>query len=198
MKVSIIECAGCDRSFNAAMKACPFCGAERVLPVHDAPVRCPLCKCLLEETEYRGEAIDVCPRCEGLWLDRGQFDKLTSVRDALLDGTVPYTYARGPMESRTAYLPCPVCAGLMSRQNFRAVSGVLVDRCGDHGAWLDAGELEQIRAFVASGGIDRAQDREQEIAREELRALRSRVGDLEMMEKILHKWKVGRIRYRGL
>lgn len=180
------------------MKACPFCGAERVLPIHDAGVDCPLCACRLEETDFRGEAIDVCPRCRGMWLDRPQLEKLTSARSALLDETVPYAYVRGPMETRTAYLPCPRCRGLMVRVNFRGVSGVIIDWCGDHGAWFDESELERIRAFVANGGIDKAQDREIEGTKEEVGGLKSRVRDLEMMERILHKWKVGRIRYRGL
>lgn len=180
------------------MKACPFCGAERVLPVHDAGLDCPLCKCPLEETDFRGEAIDVCPRCQGMWLDRPQYEKLTSARSALLDETIPYAYARGPMETRAHYLPCPRCRGLMVRQNFRGASGVIIDWCGEHGAWFDEKELERIRAFVANGGVDRSQDREIDRNREELGGLKSRVRDLEMMERILHKWKVGRIRYRGL
>jgi Zn-finger nucleic acid-binding protein len=179
------------------MRACPFCGAERVLPIHDAPVDCPLCKRRLEETDFRGEAIDVCPGCNGMWLDKAQFDKLTSARSAQQDETVPYAYKRPPMEERTAYLPCPRCKGLMVRRNFRGVSGVIIDVCGDHGAWFDEKELEHIRAFAANGGVDRSQDREIEQSKEAISGLRGRVADLEMMEKILHKWKVGRIRYRG-
>jgi Zn-finger nucleic acid-binding protein len=193
-----IACAGCERTFHPAMKACPFCGAERVEPVHDAAVACPLCRCPLDETEFRGEAVDVCPKCDGLWLDKAQFARLTSARDALLDGNVPYAYGKGPMETRTAYLPCPRCGGLMVRQNFRGVSGVVIDWCGDHGAWFDKDELQRIRAFVANGGIDRAQDREIAHTQEDVSGLKGRVADLEMMEKILHKWKIGRIRYRGL
>lgn len=196
MGSGLIPCAGCAESFNASMRACPHCGAERVLPVHDAAIDCPLCKCALQETEYLGEVIDVCPRCRGLWLDKPEFEKLTSERSVLLDPGVPYVYRRGPMEARTAYIPCPRCKGLMVRRNFRAVSGVVIDWCGEHGAWFDEQELERIRAFIGSGGIDKSQDREIDQTRDEVRGLKSRVADLEMMEKILHKWERGRYRYR--
>jgi len=86
----------------------------------------------------------------------------------------------------------------MVRQNFRSISGVIIDICGDHGAWFDAGELEQIRSFIANGGIDKAQDREITVNKDTIDTLKQRVGDLEMMEKILHKWKVKRFRFRKL
>jgi hypothetical protein len=40
----------------------------------------------------------------------------------------------------------------MQRRNFRRSSGVIIDRCFDHGTWLDADELEQITGFILSGG----------------------------------------------
>jgi Zn-finger nucleic acid-binding protein len=142
--------------------------------------------------------VDVCPRCNGLWLDKPQLEKLTSARSASQDPSVPYAFVRPPMEERTAYLPCPACKGLMVRKNFRGISGIIIDWCGDHGAWFDEKELDHVRAFVANGGVDRSQDREIDRTKEELGGLRSRVGELELMEKILHKWETGRVRYRGL
>ena len=41
----------------------------------------------------------------------------------------------------------------MQRKNYGKRSGVIVDWCGTHGTWLDADELEQIAAFIASGGL---------------------------------------------
>jgi Zn-finger nucleic acid-binding protein len=40
----------------------------------------------------------------------------------------------------------------MNRSNYGSVSGVLVDVCSAHGVWMDAGELERISEWVASGG----------------------------------------------
>jgi hypothetical protein len=45
----------------------------------------------------------------------------------------------------------------MQRKNFAGHSGVVVDWCGEHGSWLDAGETEDIAAFVLAGGLRDAQ-----------------------------------------
>jgi Zn-finger nucleic acid-binding protein len=55
---------------------------------------------------------------------------------------------------------------MMSRRNFKSISGVLIDSCLHCGVWLDKGELQSIRNFVASGGLDKAQDKK--LARHEL------------------------------
>ncbi|NNE96734.1 MAG: zf-TFIIB domain-containing protein [Acidimicrobiales bacterium] len=40
-------------------------------------MQCPLCLNESLEAHIRGEIeIDVCPRCRGIWLDRGEIDKL--------------------------------------------------------------------------------------------------------------------------
>lgn len=180
------------------MRDCPFCGTERVLKVVDAPVDCPLCKCVLKETVYADETVDVCPRCSGMWLDKGQFEKLTSARSASQDTTVPFAFQKPLMEPPRAYMPCPCCRGLMVRRNFRYISGIIFDWCGEHGAWFDDKELDHVRSFVANGGIDKAQDREITRNADAVGALEAKVRTLETMEKILHKWEMGRIRYRGL
>ena len=39
-------------------------------------MRCPLCDVSMREVERRGVRIDVCPECRGIWLDRGELEKL--------------------------------------------------------------------------------------------------------------------------
>ena len=40
-------------------------------------MKCPLCKNVtLLMTEKKGVEIDYCPECRGIWLDRGELDKL--------------------------------------------------------------------------------------------------------------------------
>ena len=42
-----------------------------------APVNCPLCTNQILQPNHRGGIeIDVCPNCRGIWLDRGELDKL--------------------------------------------------------------------------------------------------------------------------
>ena len=44
---------------------------------------CPVCSVPLVMSERQGVEIDYCPQCRGVWLDRGELDKVIerSVRD---------------------------------------------------------------------------------------------------------------------
>jgi Zn-finger nucleic acid-binding protein len=37
---------------------------------------CPTCKVELKMADRQGIEIDYCPRCRGVWLDRGELDKI--------------------------------------------------------------------------------------------------------------------------
>lgn len=37
---------------------------------------CPACRAELQMTERQGVEIDYCPKCRGVWLDRGELDKI--------------------------------------------------------------------------------------------------------------------------
>jgi uncharacterized protein len=39
-------------------------------------MKCPVCQIDLHMTERQGIEIDYCPQCRGVWLDRGELDKL--------------------------------------------------------------------------------------------------------------------------
>lgn len=45
---------------------------------------CPVCAVPLVMSERQGIEIDYCPQCRGIWLDRGELDKIIerSARDA--------------------------------------------------------------------------------------------------------------------
>jgi Zn-finger nucleic acid-binding protein len=44
-------------------------------------MKCPLCDVPMREVNRRGVQIDVCPECKGVWLDRGELEKLMEVSD---------------------------------------------------------------------------------------------------------------------
>jgi len=142
--------------------------------------------------------IDVCPQCAGLWLDSGEFGFHASERDAYADPSIPRTYQKKPMESGKNYLKCVRCDALMIRRNFRKISGVLIDICRDHGVWLDAGELERIRCFIANGGLRQSQDKEISANSIALSQLASEIADLNTLFKTLNKWDMKRILLQGL
>jgi uncharacterized protein len=39
-------------------------------------MNCPNCKVELKMADRQGVEIDYCPQCRGLWLDRGELDKI--------------------------------------------------------------------------------------------------------------------------
>ena len=39
-------------------------------------MKCPLCSVDLVMSERQGIEIDYCPKCRGVWLDRGELDKI--------------------------------------------------------------------------------------------------------------------------
>lgn len=43
---------------------------------HGAGMLCPSCKVDLVMTERQNIEIDYCPKCRGVWLDRGELDKI--------------------------------------------------------------------------------------------------------------------------
>jgi Zn-finger nucleic acid-binding protein len=53
----------------------------------------------------------------------------------------------------------------MNRINFGAQSGVIVDKCKEHGVWLDGGELRQLMEWIKAGGQILHQQKQLEIER---------------------------------
>ena len=49
-----------------------------------AGMPCPICRVPLVMSERQGVEIDYCPQCRGVWLDRGELDKIIerSAQDA--------------------------------------------------------------------------------------------------------------------
>lgn len=39
-------------------------------------MNCPVCQVPLSMAERQGVEIDYCPKCRGVWLDRGELDKI--------------------------------------------------------------------------------------------------------------------------
>lgn len=50
-------------------------------------MNCPVDNELLQMTERQGVEVDYCPRCRGVWLDRGELDKILERVGEELSGT---------------------------------------------------------------------------------------------------------------
>lgn len=190
-------CESCGGQINAVYRVCPLCAAQLSDGGEFLPPECPRCRTPLEIHRHHGEEYDICPRCGGLWLDRDEFLRATRPSTVFREETFREEYRRKGMQDPGTYVPCVRCGRIMNRRNFGKISGVLIDECGSHGAWLDAGELEKIRHFVADGGLDKAKDKEIEKTRVELRNLATKVDQTAFTHKLLHFWNVKRWLFGG-
>lgn len=66
-------------------------------------MKCPNCDTTLAMSERLGVEIDYCPQCRGVWLDRGEIDRLLETERAQ---AVPAAAAPVP-PSRSAYASPP-------------------------------------------------------------------------------------------
>jgi Zn-finger nucleic acid-binding protein len=89
---------------------------------------CVKCSSVLDKATFQGLEVDLCPKCGGLWLDRGEITRAAKLPEKEL--------ARLRTENKA---PCPACPGALSEVLLGAVH---VDYCGKcHGLFLDRGEL---------------------------------------------------------
>ncbi len=50
-------------------------------------MRCPVCEETLQMTDRQGVEIDYCPKCRGVWLDRGELQKLIDLSVAQVEAS---------------------------------------------------------------------------------------------------------------
>ncbi len=98
-----------------------------------------------EEVETFGPniIIDVCPKCNGIWLDKGELGKL--LKDKKMSD---YLTKHIGTKSRSPLI-CPRCANIMDIEKADDVEVDVCLTCG--GVWLDSGELEELKAKSKEG-----------------------------------------------
>ena len=77
---------------------------------------CVKCNSILDRATFQGLEVDLCPKCGGLWLDRGEITRaaqlpekeLVRLRNLLRGSSGPPPV---PTENKA---PCPSCEGQLS------------------------------------------------------------------------------------
>lgn len=59
-------------------------------------MKCPVCNVDLLMADRQGVEIDYCPKCRGVWLDRGELDKIIERSYSLSSYEEPYDAPRPP------------------------------------------------------------------------------------------------------
>jgi len=123
-------------------------------------MKCLRCADVELEVQTRGEGtdiveVDVCPSCQGVWLDARELRKLD---DNFFVDVETVEYEQVAATTEDAQLACPRCEGspALSKVKPAKLGDVVVDNCPScNGFWLDKGELEKMRdisdrALIAS------------------------------------------------
>ena len=164
------NCINCGAALPPASLVCPYCksrhdvdlkGVHRyTLEKPESERTCPRCAKPLQTIDLKIGAkflIERCAHCLGLFFDPGELE-------VLLDQSVSHVYEidahrlqeltqlKRHQDYAVTYIKCPVCGKLMNRINYGAQSGVIVDKCREHGIWLDGGELRQLLEWTKAGG----------------------------------------------
>lgn len=163
-----MKCTSCGGRLEGTLTFCPFCGVRQdvnLRQIHfrdlgtDAAMPCPECSVPLDVIEFDGEPavrIERCTSCHGTFFNPGELEALLDSQTNPLvwldQAQLQQIAADFRDDYEVVYRRCPMCAELMSRINFGGQSGVIIDRCGTHGVWLDGSELRRLTEWWRAGG----------------------------------------------
>lgn len=117
-------------------------------------MHCPKDKAICRTKQLDDIEIDVCPECDGVWIEKGEVQKLnaklevpkyTNIDEVLAKWEVSHSGATIPKDFWTeTALVCPRHHGHMTKHYFGGTQ-IGVDQCQEcEGFWLDGGELQAI------------------------------------------------------
>ncbi|HXV76028.1 MAG TPA: zf-TFIIB domain-containing protein [Candidatus Polarisedimenticolaceae bacterium] len=119
-------------------------------------MRCPRCQTVLERRDHDGVRVDTCATCAGVFLHRGELNRIAPTEGDLEFSTLHEESFRH--EDEFGPIACPACSGpTMNKVEFNVYSGIMLDYCpACRGFWLDGKELDRIVEEVR--GLDRPED----------------------------------------
>lgn len=164
------NCKNCSAPLPVNSIVCGYCGTRNdtdLRGVHKYTVQkpdtdriCPRCNISTKTIDMKVEGrflIERCPDCLGLFFDTGELETLlkASVKNVYDVNRHKINELNKTFRNNqypATYIKCPVCSQIMNRVNFGAKSGVIIDKCSEHGVWLDGGELRHLLEWVKAGG----------------------------------------------
>lgn len=112
-------------------------------------MKCPACDYDLTEMELGGVKVDACHGgCGGIWFDAFELQRVDEQREVPSQHLLRVQRDPNLRVDHSRKRACPRCTGVKLKRHFFSVrKQVEVDHCPNcAGYWLDAGELEKIRA----------------------------------------------------
>jgi uncharacterized protein len=129
-------------------------------------MKCPRCNSVLSPTDYEGVTIQVCPECEGEWLQAGELQKIVEHHNEVFTPQEMASLDAVNKEIFTAEkddhdeLNCPACENVqMEHFNYGGTSGIILHKCtACNGIWMDKDELTKVEELVDGWKTDLNQD----------------------------------------
>ncbi len=169
------SCKYCSAPLPKSSIICEYCGVRNDIEVISNTTSllpksrrtCPDCLIYLDSIDIGKNStfiIEKCSRCFGLFFDLYELEKLVEKpqkESYWINHKKLQSLLQHPLHKDTVqYRKCPECNKFMHRINYSQRSGIIMDTCSKHGIWLDAGELKQMREWIALGGKKRAQEQD--------------------------------------
>jgi len=131
-------------------------------------MNCPVCRVKMMVEDYEGITIDVCPKCQGVWLDDRELKEIVKRRgkrpspEQIDEVKSKSGLTRIPQEELKRRIICPKCGCRMKPINYSYCSGIIINKCPiNDGVWLDQSEIEKVQTFSEGWEEEMKKSREQ-------------------------------------
>lgn len=100
-------------------------------------MKCPKDKVDMSPMTMLNTVIDICPLCNGCWLDKNELQRITRSRKNALEVKL--------QKKRKTENLCPRCKGALHEGAHQSIEDLMLDECEKCGGlWLDRGELPRL------------------------------------------------------
>ncbi|MDX2416229.1 MAG: MFS transporter [Xanthomonadales bacterium] len=112
-------------------------------------MRCPKCRCDMQQVEVDDTIIDRCTSCNGIWFDEGEVEVLGNHEAAAAIDTGKA--AVGKQHNVIDHYRCPRCGGHMDKKVDPQQQHIWYETCLDcNGSFFDAGEFRDLAQVTIS------------------------------------------------
>lgn len=112
-------------------------------------LKCPVCNDKnLTNRNFEGVPVDVCENCGGLWLNKGELNKIAHP----IQGDIEFCSHESSGRKSLTNLLCPRCENeKLQKAKFIEFTDITLNYCPEcNGIWLDKDELDAINTEIDS------------------------------------------------